>query len=109
MTTSEEPIKSNGDGCRATIAVSPFNANEFKKAFLMDHSMDGVTFLSDDAFFPGSAIVIRGANNSSNNACFSKYSGLPGLRIGEVKRCIKHAGQTSSAYEVVVKYYYLAY
>jgi len=109
MTASADTKNDKRSDCKIPIVVSPFNSKDFKDALLVDHSLNGITFLSKDAFFPGTAIVIRVTDGPTNDSCKRDYSKLPGNRIGEVKWCTKHAGEASTAYEVGVRYYYHAY
>jgi hypothetical protein len=66
--------------------------------------MDGVSFISNDAFFLGAAIIFR--IRSFKDFSRSNLERLPSICIGEVKRCTKlHADEASAAYEVGIKYY----
>ena len=68
-----------------------------------------VSFISDQAFFLGTAIVIKIAHSKLKDSCNNDLEKLPGMRIGEVKWCKKLPVEASTAYEVGIKYYYKGY
>jgi hypothetical protein len=67
--------------------------------------MNGISFISDQAFFLGSAIIFRVAYCTLNDAGNSDLETLPSIRIGEVRWCRKLASESSAAYGVGVKYF----
>lgn len=108
MSVSED-IKTDSDfACSIPIVVSSFNSKHAMDALLVDHCTDGVSIISKKAFFLGTAIVIRVAcctlTDSLKDSCNSDIQRLPSIRIGEVKWCRKIPGETSSPYEVGIKY-----
>ena len=88
------------------VHVSIFNSKCSNEAQLVNHCMEGMTFISDQAFFVGTAIVIKIAYSKLKDSCNRDHERLPGMRIGEVKWCKKLPVEASTAYEVGIKYYY---
>ena len=91
------------------VDVSIFNSKCSIEAQLLDHCMDGMSFISDQAFFLGTAIVIKITHGKLKDSGNSDLERLPGMRIGEVKWCKKLPVEASKAYEVGIKYYYQGY
>jgi len=111
MTVSNDKISDKRMDCKIPIPVqvSIFNSRCSIEAKLVDHCMDGMSFISDQAFFLGTAIVIKIAHSKLKDSCNNDLEKLPGMRIGEVKWCKKLPVEASTAYEVGIKYYYQGY
>jgi hypothetical protein len=109
MTASEDRRYDKRFVCEIPIVVSPFNSNEFMEALLVDYCMNGISFISKDALSMGTAIVVKIAYGALKDSHGSDLQYLPSIRIGEVKWCRKHPGETSKAYEVGIKYYHQFY
>jgi hypothetical protein len=105
MTVSEDKRCDKRFTCKIPIVVSSFNSKHSMDAVLVDHCMEGVSFISNDAFLLGTAIVIRIVYCTLKDSCGSDLETLPSIRIGEVKWCRKLSDETSTAYEVGIKYY----
>jgi hypothetical protein len=89
--------------CKIPIVVSSFNSRHTKDALLVTHWVDGVSFISDDAFFLGAAVMFR--IYSFKDSSSRDIERLPSVSIGEVKWCRKFPDEASAEYEVGVKYY----
>lgn len=88
------------------VHVSIFNSKCSTEAKVVNHCMDGISLISDKAFFLGTAIVIRVDHGKLKGSCNGDLERLPSMRIGEVKWCRKLPVEASTAYEVGIKYYY---
>jgi hypothetical protein len=101
--------------CKIPIVVSVFHSNDPKDALLVNHSIDGISFLSKHSFFVGTAIVIRipscALKDCTLKDCTLKDSSssdletLSSIRIGEVIWCRGLPDDASTPYEVGIKYY----
>ena len=109
MTASEDKRNDKHFACNIPIVVSPFNSKDSMDALLVDCCMNGITFISKDAFFPGTALVIRVANSTLKDSCNSDLLKLPSIAIGEVKWCRRHPDKASEEHEIGIKYYYQDY
>jgi hypothetical protein len=107
MTVSPKKRSGERTDCRIPIPiqVSIFNSKCSIEAQLVDHCMDGMSFISDQAFFLGTPIVIRVAHGNLEDSCNRDIERLPGMRIGEVKWCKMLPAEASKSYEVGIKYY----
>jgi len=107
MTDPTDKRSNQRIACKIPIPVhiSFFDSKQSIKAQLMDHCMNGISFISDQAFFLGSAIIFRVAYCTLNDAGNSDLETLPSIRIGEVRWCRKLASESSAAYGVGVKYF----
>jgi hypothetical protein len=107
MTATEDKRSDSRIACKNTIPVqiSLFDSDRFTEAHVVDHCMNGISFISDRAFFPGSAIIFKVAYSAMNGSCSSDLDFLPSVRIGEVKWCRKLPGETSTAFNMGVKYF----
>ena len=111
MTASNDKRSVKRMDCKIPIPVhvSLFNSKRSIEAQLVDHCMDGISFTSDQAFFLGTAIVIRIAYSKLKDSCSNDLERLPSMRLGEVKWCRKLPGEASTAYGVGIKYYNQGY
>ena len=107
MTSSKDKRSDKRIACKIPIPVqiSFFNSKNSIEAQLVDHCMNGICLISGQAFFLGSAIIFRVAYCTLNGSSNSDLESLPSVRIGEVKWCRKLPDETSTAYEVGIKYY----
>ncbi len=104
MTASKEKKSDERFDCNIPIVVSPFNSRHSRDALLVTHWVDGVSFISDDAFFLGEAVMLR--IRSFKDFCSSDIGRLPSVSMGEVKWCTKlPADKAPASYEVGIKYY----
>ncbi|MBI5590122.1 MAG: hypothetical protein HY881_06525 [Deltaproteobacteria bacterium] len=104
---TDSKVQGNGRrvGYNIPIYISFFNSKYSVEAQLVDHCTDGISFISDQDFFLGSAIIFRVAPCTLKGSGYSDLEILPSIRIGEVKWCRKLPGETPTAYEVGLKYY----
>jgi hypothetical protein len=105
MTASEDNRCDQRFACKIPIVVSHFNSRHCMDAFLMDHGMEGISFVSTDAFLLGTAVIIRVASRPVKDSCSSDLEMLPSISVGEVKWCRKIPDGTSTAFEVGIKYF----
>ena len=107
MNVSNNKRRNKRMDCKIPIPVhvSLFNSQCSIEAQMVDHCIDGISFITDQAFFPGSAIVIRITYSKLKDSCNSELKRLPSMIIGEVKWCRKLPIEASTAYEVGINYY----
>jgi len=105
MTASEDHRCDQRFACKIPIVVSRFNSKHSMDALLVDHGMEGISFVSTDAFLLGTAVIIRVASRTVKDSCNSDLEMLPSIRIGEVKWCREIPDETSTAFEVGIKYF----
>ena len=107
MAAPEDKRSDKRIACKIPIPVqiSFFNSKNSIEAQLVDHCMNGIGFISDQAFFLGSAIIFRVAYCTLNGSGNSDLESLPSVRIGEVKWCRRLPAESSTTYGVGVKYY----
>ena len=103
MTVSKDERSDERFDCKIPIVVSSFNSRYTKDALLVTHWVDGISFISDEAFFLGAAVMFR--IRSFKNSSSSDLERLPSVSIGEVKWCRKFPDEASAEYEVGIKYY----
>jgi len=107
MTDSKEKRSDKRIACKIPIPVhiSLFNSKHAIEAQLVDHCMNGICFISEQAFLLGTAIIFKVAYCTLNGSGKSDLDVLPSIRLGEVKWCRKLPAESSSVYGVGVKYY----
>jgi hypothetical protein len=107
MTTHDDKRSDKRIACSIPVPVhiSFFDSKHSIKAQLVDHCMNGISFISDQALFLGSAILFRVEYCTLNDSSHSDLESLPSIRIGEVRWCRKIPSESSSTYSVGVKYY----
>lgn len=107
MTVTHDKRSDKRIACKIPIPVqiSFFDSKNSIKAQLMDHCLNGISFISDQAFYLGSAIIFKVAYCTFNNTGNSDLESLPSIRIGEVRWCRKLADEPSTAYGVGVRYF----
>jgi hypothetical protein len=107
MTVTHEKRSDKRIACRIPIPVhiSFFDSEHSVKAQLMDHCLSGISFISDQAFFLGSAIIFRVAYCTLNDDGNRDLESLPSIRIGEVRWCRRLAAESTGLYGVGVKYF----
>jgi len=104
MTDSKDKRSDERFDCKVLIVVSSFNSKHSKDALLVSHCTDGISFISNDAFFLGAAVIFR--IRSFKDFSRSDLERLPSICVGEVKSCTKlPVDEASAAYEVGIKYY----
>jgi hypothetical protein len=107
MTVSEDKRSDKRIACKKPIPVhiSFFDSTRSIEAQLVDHCMNGICFISDQAFFQGSAIIFKIAYSPLNGSCSTDLEILPSVRIGEVKWCRKLPAESPTTFGVGVKYF----
>lgn len=107
MTDSDDKRSEKRIACKIPIPVhvSFFHSKQSIQAQLVDHCINGICFLSDTAFFQGTAIIFRVAYCRVDASSSRDLETLPSVRLGEVKWCRKLPAESSNTYGVGVKYY----
>ncbi len=107
MTVSEEKRSDKRIACNnpVPIQIAFFNSERFVEAQVVDHCMNGISIITNKAFLPGSAIILRVAHSTGNGFCSTDLDILPSVSIGEVKWCRKLPAESSTTFGVGVKYF----
>ncbi len=107
MTASEDNRSDKRIDCKIPIQVqiSFFDSKDFIEAQLVDHCMNGLCFITNQAFFPGSPIILKVAYNALSGSRSSDLDILPSISIGEVKWCRNLPAESAAMFGVGVKYY----
>jgi hypothetical protein len=107
MTVSEDKRSDKRIACKnpVPVLISCFNSERSVEAQVVNHCMDGVSFISSQAFMPGSAIIFKVAHSTLNGSCSTDLEILPSVRIGEVKWCRKLQTESSTTFGIGVRYF----
>jgi len=107
MAAFDEKRSDKRIACKIPIPVhiSFFDSKHSFNAQLVDHCINGMSFISEQAFFLGSAIIFRVSYCTLNDTGNSDLELLPSIRIGEVRWCRKLSDDPSNTYGVGIKYY----
>ncbi|MDO8971224.1 MAG: hypothetical protein Q7U74_11080 [Saprospiraceae bacterium] len=107
MTISEDKRRDNRIVCKIPIPVhiSFFDSKHSIEAQLVDHCMNGVCFISEQDFFPGSPIIFKVAYGALNGSVSSDLEILPSKSIGEVRWCRRLPAESSTSFGIGIKYY----
>jgi hypothetical protein len=89
---------------KASIRCSYFNRPVSTSAMTVNFSQDGMYFVSDVEFHPGSTVLIRTVNESPHPKLPENTEGLRQTTLAEVRWCRK-ISENPSHYQVGVKYY----
>ena len=106
MNDSKDRRSHDRIACNIPVYISYFHSIFSVEAQLVNHCINGISVISDQAFFLESTIVLRVAPcytlmNSENR----NISILQRIKIGEVKWCRKLPEVEPTAFEVGVKYH----
>ena len=88
----------------APIRCSYFNLSVGASAKTINVSRDGMYFISEMAFHPGSAVLIQAKNDGKIRPVPENSEGLRHTTLAEVRWC-KKGEQQPFLYQVGVKYY----
>ena len=114
MTNGQENRQTNRYAIEVPILCSLFNldmpASVNTNAKTTNMSRDGMHFVSDMEFHPGSAVLIRSNNDSPHQKMLENTEGvrLHQTATAEVRWC-KQVSENPSRYGVGVKYYETCY
>ena len=89
---------------KAPINCSYFNLPVSARARTVNFSQDGMHFISEMEFYPGSAVVIQAINDSSYQENPENMEAMRQTAIAEVRWC-KKISENSAQYQVSIKYY----
>jgi hypothetical protein len=104
MTNTEEKRRTRRYTAEAPIRCSYFNMLESASAKTINFSQDGMYFISEIGFHPGSAVLIQVKNDSPHQKMPENTEGLRQTTLAEVRWC-KHVSEKPTQYQVGVKYY----
>lgn len=104
MTTVQEKRRTNRCAIEAPIRCSYFNMPASASARTINFSQDGMYFVSDMQFHPGSAVLIRSKNDSPRQKMPENTGGLRQTALAEVRWC-RQVCEKPTHYQVGVKYY----
>ena len=88
----------------APILCSYFNKPISSSAMIINFSQDGMYFVSEERFHPGSAVLIQAKNGSPNQKMPENTEGLRQTTLAEVRWC-RQVSEKPTHYQVGVKYY----
>jgi hypothetical protein len=97
-------VKSRFFSIKAPINCSYLNLPVSARAWTVNFSQDGMLFVSQKEFYPGSAVVIQAINDSSHQEDPENMEAMRQTTIAEVRWC-KKISENSAQYQVGVKYY----
>ena len=104
MANTHEKRRTRRHNVETPILCSYFNMPASASARTINFSRDGMYFVSDMSFHPGSAVFIRAKNDSSHQNMPENTEGLRQTTLAEVRWC-KQVSEKPTHYEVGVKYY----
>ena len=87
------------------IEISCFYSERSIEAQVVDHCMNGVSIISQKAFLPGSAIILKLAYSTANGSRGTDLESLPSVSIGEVKWCRELPAESTTTFGVGVRYF----
>lgn len=105
MMNEKEKRRTNRYMMEAPIRCSYLNMPVGASAKTINFSRDGMYFISEMEFHPGSAVLIQAKNDGTVHPVPENSEGLRHTTIAEVRWCKKGAQQQPFLYQVGVKYY----
>jgi len=104
MTNAHEKRRTNRYTVEAPILCSYFNMPISSSARTINFCQDGMYFISDMEFHPGSAVLIRAKNDIPHQKLPENTEGLRQTTLAEVRWC-RQVSEKPTHYQVGVKYY----
>jgi hypothetical protein len=104
MTNAHENRQTSRYAIEVPIRCSYFNTHVSARAKINNFSQDGMYFVSDMEFYPGSAVLIQVKNDSPHQKLPKNTDGLRQTTLAEVRWC-KQVSEKPTHYQVGVKYY----
>lgn len=104
MAQLHEKRRTSRHNVETPILCSYFNMLDSASARTVNVSRDGMYFVSETGFHPGSTVFIRAKNDSSHRKMPENTEGLRQTTLAEVRWC-KQFSEKPTQYEVGVKYY----
>ncbi len=104
MMKGMEKRQTNRYTIEAPIRCSYFNLPVGASARTINFSRDGMYFVSEMEFHPGSAVLIQAKNDGLQRAMPENTEGLRQTTLAEVRWC-KKASEQPFLYQIGVKYY----
>ncbi len=99
-----EKRRANRYSMEAPIHCSYFNLPVGASAKTINYSRDGMYFVSEMEFHPGSAVLIQAKNDGINRQSPENTEGMRHTTIAEVRWC-RRGSEQPFRYQVGVKYY----
>jgi len=104
MTNVHEKRGTDRYTVEAPILCSYFNTPVGSSAKTLNFGQDGMEFVSDMAFHPGSAVLIQVKNGSSHQKIPENITMMRQTALAEVRWC-KTISESPVRYQIGVKYY----
>ena len=104
MTNAYEKRRTSRYSAEAPILCSYFNMPIGSSARTINFSQDGMYFVSEMEFHPGSAVLILAKNDSPRQKMPENAEGFRQTTLAEVRWCRK-VSENPTHYQVGVKYY----
>jgi hypothetical protein len=104
MSNAHEKRRTSRYAIETPILCSYFNKPVSSNAMTINFGQDGMYFVSEMKFHPGSAVLIRANNNSPHQKMPENTEGLRQTTLAEVRWC-KQVSEKPTCYQVGVKYY----
>ena len=104
MTNVHEKKCTDRYSVEAPICCSYFNMPLGTSAKTLNFGQDGMDFVSDMAFYPGSAVLIQVKNGGSHQKLSDSTAMMRQTALAEVRWC-KKTSEEPTRYQVGVKYY----
>ena len=108
MTNAHEKRRTSRYTIEMPILCSYFNMHVNIIAKTINFSQDGMSFVSDIGFHPGSTVLIQAKNDSQHQKMPENTEGLRQTTLAEVRWC-RHISENPAHYQVGVKYYESCY
>jgi hypothetical protein len=104
MANAHEKRQTSRYTIEAPIRCSYFNMHVSAGAKIINFSQDGMHFVSDMEFHPGSAVLIQAKNESPHPKMPENTEGLRQTTLAEIRWC-RQVSEKPTHYQVGVKYY----
>jgi hypothetical protein len=104
MTNGIEKRRANRYAVEAPILCSYFNVPVSASARTINFSSDGMYFVSEMEFHPGSAVLIQARSNGLHQKMPENTEGLRQTTLAEVRWC-RRVSEKPTHYQIGVKYY----
>jgi hypothetical protein len=104
MSSVHEKRRTSRYEIETPILCSYFNNPISSSAMTINFGQDGMDFISEMNFHPGSAVLIRANNNRPHQKMPENTEGLRQTTLAEVRWC-RQVSEKPTHYQVGVKYY----
>jgi hypothetical protein len=104
MTSGKEKRQTDRYAVEAPILCSYFNLPVSASAKTINFSRDGMYFVSEMEFHPGSAVLIQVKNDGVHQKMPENTEGMRQTTLAEVRWC-RRVSEKPTHYQIGVKYY----